>query len=57
MRYMGDRVQGGGAILVSRTGEWAAKFTTEQMAWAAVEREVLWYGLNPKEEFKETLRQ
>uniref|UniRef100_A0A4W5LAW1 Isoaspartyl peptidase/L-asparaginase n=1 Tax=Hucho hucho TaxID=62062 RepID=A0A4W5LAW1_9TELE len=58
LRYMGDRVQGGGgAILVSRTGEWAAKFTTERMAWAAVEREVLWYGLNPKEEFKETLRQ
>ncbi|CAB1312895.1 unnamed protein product [Coregonus sp. 'balchen'] len=58
LRYMGDRVQGGGgAIVVSRTGEWAAKFTTERMAWAAVEREVLWYGLNPKEEFKETLTQ
>ncbi|KAM9559783.1 LOW QUALITY PROTEIN: isoaspartyl peptidase/L-asparaginase [Salvelinus alpinus] len=51
LRYMGDRVQGGEAILVSHTGEWAAKFTTERMA-AAVEREVLWYSLNPKEEFK-----
>lgn len=55
---MGDRVHGaGGAIVVSQTGKWAAKFTTERMAWAAVEGEVLWYGLKTNEEFKETLIQ
>ncbi|XP_071389083.1 isoaspartyl peptidase/L-asparaginase [Centroberyx affinis] len=58
LRYMGDRVHGaGGAITVSPSGEWAAKFTTERMAWAAVEHDVLWYGLDPNEKFKEQLSQ
>ncbi|KAL0964645.1 hypothetical protein UPYG_G00326950 [Umbra pygmaea] len=58
--YMADRVHeggGGGAIVVSQTGDWAAKFTTERMAWAAVKEEVIWSGLNPSEQFKETLTQ
>uniref|UniRef100_A0A3B4ZVU6 Isoaspartyl peptidase/L-asparaginase n=1 Tax=Stegastes partitus TaxID=144197 RepID=A0A3B4ZVU6_9TELE len=48
LQHMGDRVQGaGGAIVVSPSREWAATFTTERMAWAAVEHDVLWYGLEP----------
>lgn len=54
LRYMGDRVQGaGGAIVVSPSGQWAATFTTVRMAWAAVENDVLWYGLDQKERLKE----
>lgn len=56
LQYMGERVQGGGgAIAVCPSGEWAAKFTTERMAWACVDGEALHYGLNPREDFKETL--
>ncbi|XP_047458097.1 isoaspartyl peptidase/L-asparaginase [Mugil cephalus] len=58
LQHMGDRVQGaGGAIVVSPSGEWAATFTTERMAWAAVEGDVLWYGLDPNERAKEELSQ
>lgn len=58
LRYMGDRVQGaGGAVVVSPSGQWAATFTTERMAWAAVEKDVLWYGLDPEERFKDQLSQ
>lgn len=53
---MGDRVRGaGGAIVVSPSGKWAATFTTERMAWAAVENDVLWYGLDPNKRLKEQL--
>uniref|UniRef100_A0A4W6EHX7 Isoaspartyl peptidase/L-asparaginase n=1 Tax=Lates calcarifer TaxID=8187 RepID=A0A4W6EHX7_LATCA len=56
LQYMGDRVQGaGGAIVVSPSGKWAATFTTERMAWAAVENDVLWYGLDPNKRLKEQL--
>lgn len=56
LRYMGDRVRGaGGAIAVSPSGQWAATFTTERMAWAAVEDDVLWYGLDPNMRLKEQL--
>lgn len=58
LQYMGDRVRGaGGAIVVSPSGKWAATFTTERMAWAAVDHDGLWYGLNPKERLKEKLSQ
>ncbi len=58
LQYMGDRVQGaGGAIVVSPSGKWAATFTTNRMAWAAVDRGVLWYGLDPNERHKEELSQ
>ncbi|XP_008320037.1 isoaspartyl peptidase/L-asparaginase isoform X2 [Cynoglossus semilaevis] len=54
LKYMGDRVQGaGGAISVSPSGQWAATFTTERMAWAAVHNYTLWYGLDPDENLKE----
>ncbi|GAA6213888.1 isoaspartyl peptidase/L-asparaginase [Lates japonicus] len=56
LQYMGDRVRGaGGAIVVSPSGKWAATFTTERMAWAAVENDVLWYGLDPNKRLKEQL--
>ncbi|XP_003441046.1 isoaspartyl peptidase/L-asparaginase [Oreochromis niloticus] len=58
LQHMGDRVKGaGGAIVVSPSGHWAATFTTERMAWAAVEQDVLWYGLDPGERLKEQLPQ
>lgn len=56
LQYMDDRVQGGGgAVVVSPTGDWSATFTTERMAWAAFKGEQLYYGLNPKEVFEEAL--
>ncbi|KAM9847875.1 isoaspartyl peptidase/L-asparaginase [Aulostomus maculatus] len=56
LQYMGERVRGaGGVIVVSPAGQWAATFSTERMAWAAVEQDVLWYGLNPSERLKEHL--
>lgn len=58
LQYMGDRVQGaGGAVVVSPSGQWAATFTTERMAWAAVDKDVLWFGLDPEERCKEPLPQ
>ncbi|XP_026856251.2 isoaspartyl peptidase/L-asparaginase [Electrophorus electricus] len=57
LRYMGERVQGGGgAVAVAPTGDWTACFTTERMAWAAIHGGILHYGLNPREKFKETLK-
>ncbi|XP_061084828.1 isoaspartyl peptidase/L-asparaginase [Conger conger] len=56
LQYMAERVNGGGGVIaVSRAGDWTAQFTTERMAWAAMEGDVLSYGLNPKEVFQETL--
>ncbi|XP_070772639.1 isoaspartyl peptidase/L-asparaginase [Enoplosus armatus] len=58
LQYMADRVHGaGGAIVVSPSGQWAATFTTERMAWAAVDHDVLWYGLDPNERLKQQLSQ
>lgn len=55
---MADRVRGaGGSIVVSPSGQWAATFTTDRMAWAAVDQDVLWYGLDPDERLKEQLSQ
>ncbi|XP_017268337.1 isoaspartyl peptidase/L-asparaginase [Kryptolebias marmoratus] len=58
LQHMGDRVQGaGGVVVVSPSGQWAATFTTERMAWAAAEHDVLWFGINPNERLKEKLPQ
>ncbi|KAJ4948212.1 hypothetical protein JOQ06_019749 [Pogonophryne albipinna] len=58
LQYMGERVHGaGGAIVVSPSGQWAATFSTERMSWAAVDQDVLWYGLDPKEKLNEKLGQ
>ncbi|XP_061765910.1 isoaspartyl peptidase/L-asparaginase [Nerophis ophidion] len=54
LQYMGERVRGaGGVIVVSPTGQWASAFTTERMAWAAVDNNVLYHGLEPNEKLKE----
>ncbi|XP_068613135.1 isoaspartyl peptidase/L-asparaginase-like [Brachionichthys hirsutus] len=56
LQYMADRVHGaGGCIVVSPSGQWTATFTTKRMAWAAVDRDGLWYGLEPNERFNEQL--
>uniref|UniRef100_A0A1A8HRU4 Isoaspartyl peptidase/L-asparaginase n=1 Tax=Nothobranchius kuhntae TaxID=321403 RepID=A0A1A8HRU4_NOTKU len=58
LQHMSDRVRGaGGAVVVSPSGQWAATFTTKRMAWAAVEQDVLWFGLDPNERLKEKLSQ
>ncbi|XP_041866511.1 isoaspartyl peptidase/L-asparaginase [Melanotaenia boesemani] len=58
LQNMADRVQGaGGAVVVSPSGQWAATFTTERMAWAAVEQDVLWFGLDPNVKQKEKFHQ
>lgn len=55
LHYMGERVHGaGGVIVVSPSGQWTAKFTTARMSWAAVDKDNLWYGLEPGEQFKES---
>ncbi|XP_053315648.1 isoaspartyl peptidase/L-asparaginase-like [Spea bombifrons] len=54
--YMYNRVHGrGGLIVVSKTGEWSASFTTKRMAWAGIDGGVLSYGLNPGEHFQVSL--
>ncbi|XP_075058672.1 isoaspartyl peptidase/L-asparaginase-like [Mixophyes fleayi] len=56
LEYMKNRVHGsGGLIVVSKSGEWAARFSTKRMAWASAENNLLTYGLNPGETFQETL--
>uniref|UniRef100_UPI0037E81D89 isoaspartyl peptidase/L-asparaginase n=1 Tax=Semicossyphus pulcher TaxID=241346 RepID=UPI0037E81D89 len=56
LQYMRDRVHGaGGAIVVTPSGQWAATFTTKRMAWAAVDHDVLWYGLDASERREEQL--
>ncbi|XP_069829510.1 isoaspartyl peptidase/L-asparaginase-like isoform X1 [Dendropsophus ebraccatus] len=56
LEYMKNKVHGrGGLIVVSKSGEWAARFTTKRMAWASVENRILNYGLNPGEKFQEKL--
>lgn len=58
LQHMSDRVRGsGGSITVSPSGQWAATFTTTRMAWAAVDQNGLWYGLDPTDKFQETLPQ
>nr|XP_030123260.3 isoaspartyl peptidase/L-asparaginase isoform X2 [Taeniopygia guttata] len=44
--YMKTRVGGlGGVIVVNKTGEWAARFSTKQMSWATVKDDNLHYGI------------
>ncbi|XP_030410067.1 isoaspartyl peptidase/L-asparaginase-like [Gopherus evgoodei] len=57
LHYMEKRVHGrGGVIVVSKTGEWTARFTTKQMAWAGIKEGVLMYGLNPGETIQEIIK-
>nr|XP_002755535.3 isoaspartyl peptidase/L-asparaginase isoform X1 [Callithrix jacchus] len=48
--YMKSRVKGlGGLILVSKTGDWVAKWTTTSMPWAAAKDDKLHFGIDPGE--------
>lgn len=50
--YMKTRVRGiGGVVVVNSSGDWAARFTSDQMAWAAVKNDQLHYGLYKGESF------
>ncbi|KAG8444870.1 hypothetical protein GDO86_009865 [Hymenochirus boettgeri] len=54
--YMKNKVHGrGGVIVVSKTGDWTARFTTKRMAWASIRNGVLTYGLNPGENIYESV--
>lgn len=55
LAYMKERVQGlGGVVTVDPKGVWAARFSSLQMAWAAVQSEQLHYGLYVGEHFTES---
>uniref|UniRef100_K7GE75 Isoaspartyl peptidase/L-asparaginase n=2 Tax=Pelodiscus sinensis TaxID=13735 RepID=K7GE75_PELSI len=57
LHYMEKRVHGrGGVIVISKTGEWTARFTTKRMAWAGIKEGILTYGLNPGETIQEILK-
>ncbi|XP_077163370.1 isoaspartyl peptidase/L-asparaginase [Paroedura picta] len=44
--YMKTRVGGlGGIIVISRSGDWAARFSTKQMAWATIKDDLLQCGI------------
>ncbi|XP_075058702.1 isoaspartyl peptidase/L-asparaginase [Mixophyes fleayi] len=50
LNYMKTRVDGyGGVIFVNNSGEWTAKFSTEQMSWAAVKDGQLQCGISTGE--------
>ena len=53
---MATRVQGsGGVVVVDKHGNVGKHFTTERMAWSWIKDDLLCYGLNPSEHFKENL--
>ncbi|XP_029451497.1 isoaspartyl peptidase/L-asparaginase isoform X2 [Rhinatrema bivittatum] len=46
LSYMKKRVNGlGGVIVISKSGDWTAKFSTNQMSWAAVKDEQMQCGI------------
>lgn len=46
LAYMKSRVQGlGGVVVVDPQGHWGARFSTAQMSWAAVQDDILHYGV------------
>ncbi|XP_053189684.1 isoaspartyl peptidase/L-asparaginase [Scomber japonicus] len=46
LAYMKSRVGGlGGVVTVDPQGNWAARFSSKQMSWAAVQKDILHYGL------------
>ncbi|XP_074847165.1 isoaspartyl peptidase/L-asparaginase [Carettochelys insculpta] len=50
LNYMKTRVGGlGGVIVVSSSGDWAARFSTNQMSWATVKDDQLQYGIHTGE--------
>ncbi|KAK5853627.1 hypothetical protein PBY51_014766 [Eleginops maclovinus] len=56
LAYMKSRVSGlGGVVSVDPQGRWAARFSSQQMSWAAAQTETLHYGLYAGEHFTQSL--
>ncbi|KAM9345414.1 isoaspartyl peptidase/L-asparaginase [Symphorus nematophorus] len=56
LAYMKSRVDGlGGVVTVDPQGRWAARFSSRQMAWAAVQGETLHCGLRAGENFSRSI--
>ncbi|KAM9365459.1 isoaspartyl peptidase/L-asparaginase [Pholidichthys leucotaenia] len=55
LAYMKSRVDGlGGVVTVDPRGNWAARFSSRQMVWAAVQKDTLHYGLHMGEHFTQS---
>uniref|UniRef100_A0A3Q3ESW2 Isoaspartyl peptidase/L-asparaginase n=1 Tax=Labrus bergylta TaxID=56723 RepID=A0A3Q3ESW2_9LABR len=56
LAYMKSRVDGlGGVVTVDPQGNWAARFSSRQMAWAAAQKDTLHYGLYTGEHFTQSI--
>ncbi|KAM6956457.1 isoaspartyl peptidase/L-asparaginase [Aplochiton taeniatus] len=56
LAYMKERVGGlAGVVVVDPQGGWSARFSSQQMAWAAGQSDVLHYGLYAGEHFTQAL--
>ena len=50
LSFMSKRVGGtGGVIVLDKNGNIGKHFNTERMAWASIQDDKLYYGLNPGE--------
>ncbi|XP_061600819.1 isoaspartyl peptidase/L-asparaginase-like isoform X1 [Cololabis saira] len=58
LAYMKSRVGGlGGVVTVDPQGNWAARFSSLQMAWAAVQKDTLHRGLYAGEHFTQSIHE
>ncbi|XP_077586450.1 isoaspartyl peptidase/L-asparaginase [Stigmatopora nigra] len=58
LNYMKSRVHGlAGVVTVDPLGQWAARFSSLQMVWAAAQKESLHYGLYAGEHFTERIEE
>lgn len=56
LAYMKSRVDGlGGVVTVGPQGNWAARFSSLQMAWATAQKDSLHYGLYAGEHFTQSI--
>nr|XP_020509984.1 isoaspartyl peptidase/L-asparaginase-like [Labrus bergylta] len=56
LAYMKSRVDGlGGVVTVDPQGNWVARFSSRQMAWAAAQKDTLHYGLYTGEHFTQSI--
>ncbi|KAJ6665822.1 hypothetical protein lerEdw1_001294 [Lerista edwardsae] len=54
--FMKTRVAGlGGVIVISNSGDWAAKFSTKQMSWATVKDDQLQHGIYAGERHRQSV--
>ncbi|RXN23416.1 isoaspartyl peptidase L-asparaginase [Labeo rohita] len=58
LTYMKERVDGlGGVVVVDSKGNYAARFSSKQMSWAAAQQGELHYGLYRGEHFVEPVQE